>query len=515
MPQFQNQKVRFLGFTLAVFIVMSACIAVTAVSTPETSNLEAPRSPSNTETAGLPQTLLTLLPPPRIPGSPILTPTPDAPHHLPSIRSEKDLYVVQPNDTLNKIARSYGISLNALIQANEIANPDYLEVGQELQIPSPQLSDAGPADKIIPDSELVRGPTSAVFDTAAFIQAQNGYLANYQEEIDGRTYSAAEIIDLVALQNSVHPRILLAVLEYQSGWVTQKNPPDASAEQPILVDASRAGLYRQLYWTANNLNRGYYLWKINAVSTWVLADESIVPVNSTLNAGSAAVQYTMSLLLGQQDWLKAVGENGVQQTFTKLFGYPFDFAVEPLIPQNLTQPQMQLPFELGKTWSFTGGPHAAWGDGSAWAAIDFAPPGDALGCVQSDEWVTAAAAGVITYSQNGMVILDLDGDGFDQTGWALLYLHIETRGKVPVGTELQPGGRIGHPSCEGGISNGTHVHLARRYNGEWISADGPLPFNLDGWVSSGYGVEYDGEMQKSNSTIEAWDRRDEKNQIHR
>ena len=38
--------------------------------------------------------------------------------------------------------------------------------------------------------------------------------------------------------------------------------------------------------------------------------------------------------------------------------------------------------------------------------------------------------------------------------------------------------RIGHASCEGGVSTGTHLHFARKYNGEWVLADGPLPFVL-------------------------------------
>jgi hypothetical protein len=25
------------------------------------------------------------------------------------------------------------------------------------------------------------------------------------------------------------------------------------------------------------------------------------------------------------------------------------------------------------------------------------------------------------------------------------------------------------------------VHIARKYNGEWIAADGPIPFVLSGW----------------------------------
>jgi hypothetical protein len=94
-------------------------------------------------------------------------------------------------------------------------------------------------------------------------------------------------------------------------------------------------------------------------------------------------------------------------------------------------------------------------------------------------------------------------------------MHIETRGRIEALTPVQPGDRIGHPSCEGGVSNGTHVHLARRYNGEWIPADGSLPFNLDGWISSGNGIEYDGWLVRADQTKEAWDGRVDANQMWR
>ena len=80
---------------------------------------------------------------------------------------------------------------------------------------------------------------------------------------------------------------------------------------------------------------------------------------------------------------------------------------------------------------------------------------------------------------------------------------------------LRAGERIGHPSCEGGISSGTHMHLARRYNGEWISADQDVPFVLDGWTTMGLGYEYDGLLQKNGQTVEAWDGRDSINEIQR
>jgi hypothetical protein len=84
-------------------------------------------------------------------------------------------------------------------------------------------------------------------------------------------------------------------------------------------------------------------------------------------------------------------------------------------------------------------------------------------------------------------------------------MHIEARDRVPAGTYLHAGERIGHPSCEGGVSSATHLHLARRYNGEWIPADTTMPFVLDGWISRGTGTEYDGFLERDDAVVEAWD----------
>ena len=100
-------------------------------------------------------------------------------------------------------------------------------------------------------------------------------------------------------------------------------------------------------------------------------------------------------------------------------------------------------------------------------------------------------------------MLDLDGDGDEHTGWDIFYLHLAADGLAKVGTKLNTGDPIGHPSCEGGVSNATHLHLARKYNGEWIPADGNIPFNLDGWVSSGDGTEYDGFLTRGTTVLTA------------
>lgn len=461
-------------------------------------------------------TLTPFFPPTRAPGAPILTPTADAPHPLPSLRTEPEQYVVQIGDTLGIIAQRYGISLEEIIGANELINPNLLDVGQMLTIPVPTPQGPGPGFKVLPDSELVYGPVTAYFDVEAFIQGQGGYLSRYEEEIDDKTLTGAQIVEQVAKNFSVNPRLLLAVLEHQSGWVTETNIKEGQDDFPIGIrDYWREGLYSQLAWAANNLNRGYYLWRVNGIGTWVLGDGSVVPIDPTINAGTAGIQSMFAPLYDRPGWEDAVSETGLFTTYYNLFGYPFDLAIEPLLPAGLHQPEMQLPFEKDVEWSFTGGPHGGWGDGSAWAALDFAPPADALGCLVSDEWVTAVTDGLIIRAGDGAVIQDLDRDGLESTGWVVLYMHVESRDRIEVGTLVKTGERIGHPSCEGGISSGTHVHIARRYNGEWIPADQTLPFILDGWVSRGTGEVYDGYLEKNGQSIEAWEGSSPDNAIQR
>jgi LasA protease len=455
-------------------------------------------------------------PPTRVPGAPILTPTADVPHPLPSLRTEPEQYVVQAGDTLGIIAQRYGIGLEEVLEANKLLNPNLLAVGQMLTIPVPTPQGPGPDFKVIPDSELVYGPLSAYFDVEAFIQSQGGYLARYEEEIGEDTLNGAQIVEQVAQNFSVNPRLLLAVLEYQSGWVTDSEIGDGENDFPIGIrDYWREGLYSQLAWAANNLNRGYYLWRVNGVGTWVLGDGSVVPIDPTINAGTAGIQSMFAPLYDRASWEEAVSEGGLFATYNNLFGYPFDLAIEPLLPLGLRQPKMQLPFEQNVEWSFTGGPHGGWGDGSAWAALDFAPPADALGCIPSDAWITAITDGLITRAADGAVIQDLDGDGLEVTGWVVLYMHVESKDRIEVGTYVEAGERIGHPSCEGGISSGTHVHIARKYNGEWIPADQTMPFVLDNWVSRGTGEEYDGYLERNGQSIEAWEGRSPDNAIQR
>ena len=85
----------------------------------------------------------------------------------------------------------------------------------------------------------------------------------------------------------------------------------------------------------------------------------------------------------------------------------------------------------------------------------------------------------------------------------IFYLHIGSQGRVKAGTRVKQGDPIGHPSCEGGESTGSHIHIARKYNGEWIPADGVIPFNLDGWIAQAGPEEYAGGLTRFTDSITA------------
>lgn len=492
-----------------------------------------------TQPAAVP--VLTYLPPTRAPGTPISSPTANVPQLLPTFTpiplgatqafatatSGPISYTVQTGDFPGSIAEQFNISVDDLLAANHLTADSVIYPGDTLLIPGTNNQDqqapivVAPSQvassdffKIIPDSELVYGPLSSLLDVEAFVQKQGGYLAYLKQDVDGESLTGAQIIVKVAQNYSVNPRLLLAVLEYRSQWVTNPNPSSTSDTPIGYVDNFYVGFYRQMVWVANNLSAGFYGWQEGKLKEWKLADESTVIPQPGINPGTAGVQYMFALLDDNASWQIDSGPNGLYATYIKMFGYPFDWAIEPLLPRGLTQPPLALPFAAGETWQFTGGPHEGWDNGEPWAALDFAPPGEPIGCAQTDYWVTATAPGLIIRAKNGAVVEDLDGDGLEQTGWTILYMHIESRDRVQVGQVVQAGQKIGHPSCEGGQANATHVHIARRYNGVWIRADDPsVPFVMDGYTASSDGEEYGGWLTKGATKVEAVDGQSIANQI--
>jgi LasA protease len=280
------------------------------------------------------------------------------------------------------------------------------------------------------------------------------------------------------------------VLEHESGWVRGDPVDILHTDFPMGFNDYRfKGMYIQMVWAINTMSIGYYGWRAGTLTHLEFPDGTTLRIDPHLNAGTVAMQYLFSKIYNQSQWAQVIGRNGTFPTlYNQLFGDAWALAqdVTPLIPPGLIQPVLVLPFEPNVQWNYTGGPHNGWGQinpniygrtHSVYAAIDFGPPTRDGGCSPSDAWVVASAPGLVVRSENGAVVIDLD--------W------VETND------------RIGHASCEGGVSTGTHVHIARKFNGEWITVDGPIPFVLSGWLVVTGEEPYKGQLIRGDKVVTA------------
>lgn len=437
--------------------------------------------------------------------------TPLAPTAIPAPTSERPQYgpgelvdyLAQNGDTLPALASRFNTTVEEILAANPIIPRDAttMPVGLPMKIPIYYLPLWGTAYQSIPDHAFVNGPAQIGFNTSAFVSTTNGWLKEYRVYAGGKNRTGAEMVDYVAVNYSISPRLLLAVLEYQAGALSQPERP----LQKYILGFRRAFYetpYLQLVLAANTLNNGYYSWRDGDFTEFELTDRSLTRPDPWQNAGSVALQYYFSRLQSGDAYLASIGRDGLARTYATFFGDPWlDSPI--LIPGSLQQPELRFPFLAGHVWAYTSGPHTGWGTGQPFAALDFAPASDTSGCytVARDIYATAMADGLIVRADVDGVVIDLDKDGDERTGWVLYYLHTATDSRVTVGTEVQAGEPVGYPSCEGGSSTGTHVHVARKYNGEWISASGMLAFNLEGWVAGG--EEREGTLTRRGATITA------------
>jgi LasA protease len=433
--------------------------------------------------------------------APTFTPFPKRPEYNPG---ELVDYVAQAGDTLPALAAHFNTSIPEIRTANPQipADATTMPPGMPMKIPIYYLPFWGTRLQIVPDSLYVNGPSAIGFDTAGFVSSHPGWLKDYQAYVVDANHSAAEIVDIVATNYSISPRFLLAVLEYQTGALSQAVPPSGS--YPLgEIDYYYAGLYMQLVRAANMLNFGYYGWRTGELTEFQHPDSTLERPDPWQTAASVAFQYYFSRISSPEAYARAVGPDGLARTYRNLFGDPWimDESEKPFIEVSLQQPAFSFPFPDGETWNFTGGPHAGWGTAELqpWSALDFAPP--VKGCDPSNNPVAAMADGIVVRSETGVVMEDLDGDGNERTGWDILYLHIATDGRAPTGRKLKMGDPLGFPSCEGGEATGTHVHIARKYNGEWMPVDSAIAFNLEGWIAHNGDAAYHGTLTRGNMTI--------------
>jgi LysM repeat protein len=148
----------------ALFVVLLMCVFL-AVST---TNAQQPAS-TEQAVAPPPATSTPLAPTPGAPAKSQATAVPSTPASGTSVT-----YTVQPGDNLFRIALRFGMTTQALAQANGIVNPSLIFVGQVLKIPGKQGGATPPATTAptaVPTKAPTATPTTAAAGTTTYTVA--------------------------------------------------------------------------------------------------------------------------------------------------------------------------------------------------------------------------------------------------------------------------------------------------------------------------------------------------------
>ena len=83
-----------------------------------------------------------------------------------------------------------------------------------------------PMGVLLPDGDFVYGPPLYGWDLGRYVVAKGGYLARYYEPGDEGLRAGADIVQDVAQDYGISPRLLLALIEMHSGWVSNPQPDE-------------------------------------------------------------------------------------------------------------------------------------------------------------------------------------------------------------------------------------------------------------------------------------------------
>jgi nucleoid-associated protein YgaU len=116
------------GALVLLVLVLAACIGLgAAMLVPGIADTEPPGST-------IPPPAQTPTPPPPPAATPAATATPS---RNPSLSPTPRIHVVARGENLTQIATRYGVTVEAIVRANGIADPNLIEPGQRLIIPNP------------------------------------------------------------------------------------------------------------------------------------------------------------------------------------------------------------------------------------------------------------------------------------------------------------------------------------------------------------------------------------------
>ncbi len=310
-------------------------------------------------------------------------------------------------------------------------------------------------------------------------------VADYLRQHARHLLPHAELISHVAGETSVSPRLLLALMEQQSGLLSNRKPTKQQWAAPFGTLSSKYGFRAQLEDVSQQLFSAIYQ----------TAPQQLKRTDNAAIDGEIA-QHAMARFMEKE--ASVSGKKATQElvtTYQKLF--PDVVFSETIDTTNkAAAPMLAPPFELlqlawpvGQSW-VSGGAHTTTGSGSyPLSSLDF-NDGGYWGDNLSNKWVTSAAPGTVKVHSSCNVEVIHGG------GWSTQYYHLQNV-QVSTNQNINRDQRLANYAsnksqalCQGGSSTGPHVHFTLKYNGQ--------PYHLSDVYLSGYKVHPGNTSYDSN-----------------
>lgn len=262
--------------------------------------------------------------------------------------------------------------------------------------------------------------------------------------------------------HSINPNLVLALMEQQSGLLSQKAP--GSLASPFAQLSDKQGFAEQLNDVLSRLAKSFY--RVRHQQEQQFEAKGFVTLKQTA--------ATMAL----EQLFAATGKPGKGKLKQLVKAYEQRFEHSLVADNNefksfsaaaFARPKLQLPWSLGYSW-VGGGSHGY--DGSSWphSSLDFAYDWPNWG---GQTWsVRSAHGGTVSVLSSCHVRVT------DASGWATTYYHMANL-NVYNGQQIGANTHLGFYAsnknqalCEGGTSTGPHLHFSLLRNGYYQSLDG-------------------------------------------
>lgn len=322
------------------------------------------------------------------------------------------------------------------------------------------------------------------FDIEAFLASQAPHLLPY-----------AEHISHWAGYSSISPRVLLALMEQQSGVLRNANLSAQQLAQPFAKLSAKQDFAGQLQDVADQLATRLYQEPQHPGASEFSSAQTPSALDFLFE--SVGPQTPAESLLESQAQQHTAIANQFGQIYRQLFAEDFaagdrqaEQRVSPNEPVTMAGPAngfLQFPFPLGQSWH-VGGAHTNTGSGNyPMSSLDMSQ-GGGWGSNQSGRWVAASAAG--SFKRHSSCFAEVVHSG----GWSTTYYHLmniqyNTGANVSKNTKIaNPANTKAQALCNGGASTGPHQHWSLKQNGSWTHLNGVY---VSGWRITATGSSYD------------------------